>query len=114
MGEVGTVALSLATPLLQALATLLMQPHSPELTMRINFKVCVDCQAFLAHATQLLGRPISVLEPSRQLVFQNGRCEPCIAGEGGAEDRQQRAETPLKKGGGPGRKKPAPFVTRVS
>merc|ERR1712113_381267 len=40
-----------------------------ELVMRVNFKVCADCHSFLIHAAYMLGRPIRVLEPSRQHVF---------------------------------------------
>ena len=57
----------------KALASLLLH-NASELTMRVNVKVCADCHSFLEHAGQLLGRPINVLEPSRQHVFRDGGC----------------------------------------
>lgn len=52
----------------------LLQRTAAEMAMRVNFKVCADCHSFLTHASRLLGRPIHVLEPSRQHVFHEGRC----------------------------------------
>ena len=52
----------------KALAHLLLHA-APELTMRVNIRVCADCHSFLAHAASMLGRVIRVLEPSRQHVF---------------------------------------------
>jgi len=57
----------------KALATLLLNDSS-ELTMRVNFGVCVDCHAFLSHASKLLGRKITVLEPSKPHHFHPERC----------------------------------------
>jgi pentatricopeptide repeat protein len=58
----------------KALAELLLR-GADDLEMRVNIKVCADCHHFLAHAAKLLGRPIRVLEPSRQHVFDGkGGC----------------------------------------
>ena len=56
----------------KALAQLLMQNEGNAhgtLEMSINFGVCADCQHFLAHAAQALGRQIIVHEPHTDLVF---------------------------------------------
>ena len=62
----------------KALAQMLREDDcASELSMRINFSVCADCQAFLTHAAQMLGRRITVLEPSRTHVFEAARGCSC-------------------------------------
>ena len=67
----------------KALATLLLR-SAPDLKMRVNIKVCADCQCFLKNAAQYLGRPIEVLEASRKHVFR-GDAYACGEGSGGVE-----------------------------
>ena len=71
----------------KALTSLLL--HGAEsLRMRIEYKVCADCHAFLTHAAALLGRPVHVLEPTRQHLFGDRPrvCSPCesAGGDGAA------------------------------
>ena len=63
----------------KALADLLRKGTN-DLTMRVNIGVCVDCHSFLAHASQLLGRTIEVLEPSVKHTFHENTCS-CPVGE---------------------------------
>ena len=67
----------------KALATLLLR-SAPELKMRVNIKVCADCQSFLTYAAQYLRMPIEVLEPSRKHVFRGDACTS-EEGSGGVE-----------------------------
>jgi hypothetical protein len=65
----------------KALAMLLMR-GAEDLDMSINFSVCADCRAFLAHSAQSLGRQICVHEPSRVHVFdESGRCSTAERGD---------------------------------
>ena len=58
----------------KALATMLMN-DSEDLSMRVNIKVCVDCHSFLSHASKMLGKEISVLEPAQAHLFDGGGCD---------------------------------------
>ena len=65
----------------KTLAALLLA-GAPALALRINFGVCAECHAFLTHAAKLLGRPFTVLEPSKEHVFKpSGGCS-CACGDG--------------------------------
>lgn len=55
----------------KTLAKLLLK-NSGKLNMRINVKVCEDCQSFLSHASSMLGRTIRVTEPSKVHSFNSG------------------------------------------
>lgn len=59
----------------KALACMVLHGTAEELSMRVNFKCCADCHAFLAAAAKHLGRPIQVLEPSKRHTFDtSGGC----------------------------------------
>lgn len=60
----------------QALADLLARDEDGDtpLDLDINFHVCLDCHAYLAAASKLLGRPITVREPKLEHHFDDGEC----------------------------------------
>ena len=60
----------------RARADLLLRGDSgSDLAMRINFKVCADCHAFLKAAAKLLCRCITVHEPKVRHTFdEHGVC----------------------------------------
>ena len=79
----------------KALADLLLRRCS-SLTVRVNLKMCADCQAFLKHAAVLLCRPIEVLEPSRRHVFrEDGAVKPgtAVRGEHSVPSNPRRDRT---------------------
>ena len=57
----------------KALADLL-NSDAKELEISINFRMCVDCHAFMKGASRLLGRAVLVREPKLLHSFADGVC----------------------------------------
>ena len=45
-----------------------------ELSLRINFRLCADCHAWMSNVSVLLRRRITVREPKQAHTFDQGRC----------------------------------------
>jgi pentatricopeptide repeat protein len=50
------------------------RPSFASLSVEINFKMCADCHAYFKGASALLGRRITVKEPTMLHVFVDGEC----------------------------------------
>ena len=52
-----------------------MFAHSgAELSLRINFRLCADCHAWMSNASVMLRRRITVREPKQAHTFDKGSC----------------------------------------